>query len=117
MSGLERHRSFRHNTHGVVSDADADAVIEAVYDREHADDIGGCSYRADQSVSDGFPLPQRLPFLAVPSSSRSIPPDTPPPTCVAFGSARFIAKSIAAQRFCHRCRGEVEFFHSGRFAQ
>ncbi|WP_240482716.1 TetR/AcrR family transcriptional regulator [Rhodococcus opacus] len=75
VSGLERHRSFRHNTHGVVSDADADAVIEAVYDREHADDIGGCSYRADQFVSDGF-LCQRLHFPVAPSFRKSIPPDT-----------------------------------------
>ncbi|WP_167117119.1 hypothetical protein [Rhodococcus sp. A14] len=49
-----------------MSDGDADAVIEAVYDRENVDGICGCSYRADQFVSNGF-LCQRLHFPVAPS--------------------------------------------------
>ena len=39
MTDEELIAKFRHNVEGVVSDADAAAVVEAVYDLENVDDI------------------------------------------------------------------------------
>lgn len=52
MTDDELIAKFRHNIDGVVNDADADAVIEAVYDLENVADIATILSRLQPNSAD-----------------------------------------------------------------